>query len=127
MCALVERVMQVTRPIWVGVFSLRSMIFSSLKMILTKIKIFYSSEQERTLRVVSRDSNNGTQTGLISQQVFPSTGGNSGWNFLEMDIPFSAGESNSLRVIALEDQGVQLIGFMLLSSALHSGLNLLRQ
>ena len=73
-----------------------------------KIKILYSSAQERTLRVVSRESNNGTQTGLIAQQVFPSTGGNSSWNFLEIDMPFNAGESNALRVIALEDQGVQL-------------------
>ena len=73
-----------------------------------KIKILYSSAQERTLRVVSRESNNGTQTGLIAQQVFPSTGSNSSWNFLEIDMPFNAGESNTLRVIALEDQGVQL-------------------
>jgi hypothetical protein len=73
-----------------------------------KIKILYSSEQDRTLRVVSRESNNGTQIGLIAQQIFPATGGNSSWNFLEIDIPFNAGESNTLRVIALEDQGVQL-------------------
>ena len=73
-----------------------------------KIKILYSSEQERTLRVVSRESNNGNQTGLIAQQVFPSTGGNSSWNFLEIDMPLNAGESNTLRVIALEEQGVQL-------------------
>ena len=73
-----------------------------------KIKIFYASDQERVLRVVSRESNNGTQAGLIAQQIFPSTGGNSSWNFLEIDMPFNAGESNTLRVIALEDQGVQL-------------------
>ena len=73
-----------------------------------KIKILYSSDQERTLRVESRESNNGTQTGLSAQQVFPSTGGNSSWNFLEIDMLFNAGESNTLRVIALEDQGVQL-------------------
>ncbi|MFL2860068.1 MAG: cellulase family glycosylhydrolase [Pontiellaceae bacterium] len=73
-----------------------------------KIKILYSSEQDRTLRVVSRESNNGNQTGLIAQQVFPSTGGNSSWNFLEIDMPLNAGESNTLRVIAFEEQGVQL-------------------
>ena len=72
-----------------------------------KIKIHYSSDQPRTLRIVSRDNNN-QQSGLVAQQIFPSTGGNSSWSTLDINVPFLAGETNSLRIIALEDQGVQL-------------------
>lgn len=72
-----------------------------------KIKIHYSSDQPRTLRIVSRDNSN-QQSGLVAQQIFPSTGGNSSWSTLDINVPFLAGETNSLRIIALEDQGVQL-------------------
>lgn len=72
-----------------------------------KIKIHYSSEEERALRIVSRN-NEGAQTGMITEQIFPSTGGNSSWSTLEINIPFHAGETNDLRIIALSNQGVNL-------------------
>ena len=78
-----------------------------------KIKIHYASDEDKILRVVSRKPNTDPllepiQTGLVSQQLFPSTGGLGSWDTIEILVDFEAGESNDLRIYAIEQSGAQL-------------------
>ena len=68
-----------------------------------KIKIHYASDEDKILRIVSRKPNTDPllepiQTGLVSQQLFPSTGGLGSWDTIEILVDFEAGESNDLRI-----------------------------
>ena len=72
-----------------------------------KIRIHYAANENKILRIVSRNGSD-IQTGLIAAQLLPSTGGFNSWNTEEIIINFEAGESNNIRIYAIEQPGVQL-------------------
>jgi hypothetical protein len=45
---------------------------------------------------------------VISAQLFPATGGFNSWKTLAVPVAFQAGHTNDLKVVALDDEGVQL-------------------
>jgi hypothetical protein len=71
------------------------------------LQLHYASAVDRTLRIVSRNDDD-ANVEVISAQLFPATGGFNSWKTLAVPVAFQAGHTNDLKVVALDDEGVQL-------------------
>jgi hypothetical protein len=77
------------------------------------VKIHYSSDTTRTLRVVSGDFIDGSFTpanavGSAVDHAFPTTGGHDSWNTETISLYFEAGPAPQLKIVANNEPGVNL-------------------
>jgi len=69
------------------------------------VQIHYASDVPRILQLESRNDS-GSTVQIISEQLFPATGGR--WQTLDVPVNFEAGELASLSVVAHQDERVNL-------------------
>jgi hypothetical protein len=71
------------------------------------VYIHYASETERTLRLVARNDASVT-THIITEQLFPATGGADTWATQIVNVIFEAGDAADFKIVADAVPGVDL-------------------